>query len=85
MVWPYPIGRGGDQRTRGFWNEDVARHMEHRVQHARVMDALFVDSRSSSRRGSGLPALQVNAALRHAARSTACCTTYIPVYHAQPF
>ena len=81
-------GQGGivvSQRTRGFWNEHVARHMEHRVQHAGVMNPRALscsstmrrrsDSRSPSRLGSGLPAPQVNAALTHAARNIACCTT----------
>jgi hypothetical protein len=43
-------GQGGiavSPRTHGFWNELMARHMEHRVQHAHVMDVagpeLFID------------------------------------------
>ena len=41
------------QRTRGFRNEHVPRHMEHRVQHARVMDVagpeLFIDHATALR------------------------------------
>src|SRR6187399_2466472 len=41
------------QRTPGFWNEHVARHEEHRVQHPRVMDVaspeLFIDHATAFR------------------------------------